>query len=139
MASGVVSWRVRWKCTISDLLLLKAMAFLLAYLNAVCTAFSSVQALSSWVLPWVTKAMSSMYLGAYSIGWVVFRVSKRGWRYRRNRIGEASDPCGMPMLIGHWISVQPSNERAVVLFARNDLTYESTAFGHPSCGMVWSR
>jgi hypothetical protein len=54
-------------------------------------------------------------------------------------MGEAGDPCGMPMLIGRWMSVQPSNERAVVLFARNDLTHESTAFGHPSCDMVWSR
>jgi hypothetical protein len=73
------------------------------------------------------------------VGWVVFRVSKRGWRYSRNRIGKAGDPCGMPMLIGHWMSVWPSNERAVVLFARNDLTHESTAFRHPSCDMVWSR
>jgi hypothetical protein len=54
-------------------------------------------------------------------------------------MGEAGNPCRMPVLIGYWMSVWLSNKRAVVLFARNDLTHESTAFRHPSYDMVWIR
>jgi hypothetical protein len=67
---------------------------------------------------------------------VVVKASKRGQRYIKNRMGDAGEPWGMPVLIGRWISVWPSNESAVVRLLRNDVPQDTTGSGQPRVRIV---
>jgi hypothetical protein len=56
----------------------------------------------------------------------------------RKRIGNAGEPCGIPVCIGHWISVWPSKDSAVVHLLRKEEHHDVTAPGQPRAYIVVS-
>jgi hypothetical protein len=57
----------------------------------------------------------------------------------RNNIGEAGEPWGIPVRIGRWVSVLPSNDSAVVLSLRKEDHQDTTVAGQPSMHIVVSK
>jgi hypothetical protein len=57
----------------------------------------------------------------------------------RNNIGEAGEPCGIPVWIHRWVSVLPSNDSPVVLSLRKEEHQDMTAAGQPSVCIVASK
>jgi hypothetical protein len=57
-----------------------------------------------------------MQLGVQEPGWWIVSLLKRGQRYRRNKIGHAGDPWGIPVSMGQRFSFLPSNASAVMRF-----------------------